>query len=690
MGNWGRVGALLLLAVISLGAGAVPGAPAHATTSTSTSTSATNAATPVVHGNRLIDSSTNTVFVPHGVNWPSFEYACWQGWGYSSSTSSAQAAIMASWRINTVRLPLNQDCWLGLQGSPAGSGRTASGYRAAVHSWVSTLNAAGLVVILDLHSSAPAGYPAHGQRAMPDSQSVTFWSSVAAEFASSPSVLFDLFNEPYSRWNDASSSWTFDLTWDCWSSGGCQAPVEDDYTAVLSGAKFTAVGMQSLVSAMRNAGAAQPLLLGGLDYANDLRQWLASRPADNQLVASWHNYPGQRCHTIACWNSEIAPVAAVVPVVAGEFGQTDGGSGFLTTFMDWADVNGVGYLPWAWWQVDASESLTNSRYALIDDALAPKAPSGTAYYDHLAALPPPAPAISVSRVAGTDRYATAVAISQRAFPDSAPIVYIASGVTFADSLSAGPAASAQGGPLLLTSPDSLPAIVRHEVERLSPATIVIVGGESAVSAAVAAELASIQPSVVRLGGADRYETSRLIVGYAFANSTEVYLATGRDFPDALGASAAAAQTRSAVVLVDGLAGSLDPAIERLIRSLSPETVLIVGGLSAIGLALQDDVATLAPSTERLSGADRYATSLAIAQWGRARADSVLLATGVAFPDALAASVWAGQLAAPLIVVPPTCVPAATRAALSDLGVASATLIGGTSSLSEGVATLRVC
>ena len=678
-----RAAALVIAAAVALGAvGAT--APQRAA-------AVTTAPTPVVQGNRLMDSSTNTVFVPHGVNWPSFEYACWQGWGYSGTNSPAEAAAMASWGINTVRLPLNQDCWLGLQGSPAGSGRTAAGYRAAVHSWVSTLNAAGLVVILDLHSSAPAGYTAHGQRAMADSQSVSFWSSVAGEFASSPSVMFDLFNEPYSRWNDATSTWAFDLGWNCWLFGGCQAPVEDDYTATLSGATYTVAGMQSLLNAVRAAGAAQPVMLGGLDYSNDLRQWLAARPpSDDQLVASWHNYPGQRCHTMSCWNSEIAPVAAVVPVIAGEFGQTDGGSAFLTTFMDWADAHGVGYLPWAWWQVDASESVPNSRYALIDDSFQPKAPSGTAFHDHLAGLPPPAPAITTLRVSGDDRYATAVAISQRAFPVSAPVVYIASGATFPDALGAGPAASVQGGPLLLTSPDTLPSIVRDEVERLAPSTIVVVGGEAAVSTAVAVQLTAIQPHLVRLGGADRYATSRLIVDYAFDHASEVYVATGRDFPDALGASAAAAHTGSPVVLVDGLAESLDADTDALIRELNPSYLLIAGGLGAIALEMQNDLAAHAPSTGRLGGDDRYSTSLAIAQWGWGASDDVLLATGANFPDALAASVWAGQLGAPLLVVPPTCVPEGTLQGLIDLATRTATLVGGPGSLSDDVLHLRGC
>ncbi|MBX3092522.1 MAG: cellulase family glycosylhydrolase [Cryobacterium sp.] len=379
-----------LFVLLTIFAAAIPLCVVESLSPASEAAVLSGAPTPIVVGSRLIDSRTNAVFTPHGVNWPSFEYACWQGWGYSSSNSAKEALAMATWGVNTVRLPLNQDCWLGLQGSPASG--TAAGYRAAVHSWVGTLHSAGIVAILDLHSTAPAGYPAHGQRAMPDAQSTTFWSSVASEFTDDPSVLFDLFNEPYSRWNDSTNSWTFYLTWECWRNGGCEAPVEDDYTSVVSGASYPVTGMATLVAAVRDAGARQPILLGGLDYSNDLRGWLANAPDDDQLVASWHNYPGQRCSTVTCWNSEIAPVAAAVPVVTGEFGETDGGSSFLTSFMTWADSRGVGYLPWAWWKVSASESVANSRYALVEGAdFTPKAPSGTAFHDHLASIEPRAP-----------------------------------------------------------------------------------------------------------------------------------------------------------------------------------------------------------------------------------------------------------------------------------------------------------
>ena len=350
--------------------------PSPVTTAATTSP----APTPVVSGNAILDSRTGAAWTYHGVNWPSFEYACQQGWAESAAgATTAAAAAMASWGITAVRIPLNQDCWLGVDGAPAYG--TPSSYKSALKAWVDILNAAGLVVVLDLHWSAPNGFAANGQRAMPDAQSVTFWSQLAAAYKGSPSVLFETFNEPYSRGS-------YQLSWTCWKNGGCQVPVENDQSSSLSGATYTAHGMAEIVSAIRTAGATQPILLDGIDYANDLRGWLANKPNDPQLIASWHNYPGQRCQTATCWNSEIVPVAASVPVLATEFGETDGGSSFLTAFMTWADSHGVGYSPWAWWDTDASDGTAANLYALISDltAFTPRAPEGTAYHDHLAGL----------------------------------------------------------------------------------------------------------------------------------------------------------------------------------------------------------------------------------------------------------------------------------------------------------------
>jgi len=393
-------------------------------------TTPTNAPTPRVSGNTIVNSRTGASMVIHAVNWPSFEYACQQGWGTSADGATAAAATaMVAWGINAVRIPLNQDCWLGVDGAPR-SPITVNGYKSALAAWVATLNAAGLVVILDLHWTAPAGSVADGQRAMPDAQSTTFWTSVATFFKDSPSVMFETFNEPYSRGSRT-------VSWSCWRNGGCQVPVANDQSPIGT-TTFTAVGQAALVSAIRATGAAQPILLDGLNYANDITGWLANKPDDSQLIASWHNYPGQGCSDTSCWTSQILPVAATVPVIATEFGETDGGSGFITGFMNWADAHDIGYAPWAWWVTDASDGVEPNLYALISDlsTFTPRAPEGTAYHDHLATL-----GIHIDRVAGSDRYLTAVDIAQAAYPSGSPDVYVATGLTFPDALSAAAAAA---------------------------------------------------------------------------------------------------------------------------------------------------------------------------------------------------------------------------------------------------------
>ena len=98
-----------------------------------------------VKGNHLVDARSDQVFVPRGVNWPSFEYACYYGYAYSDEgdprtthPTAAAAAQIARWHINTVRVPLNEACWLGVDGQPAFG--DVAGYRAAVQQWVSLLH----------------------------------------------------------------------------------------------------------------------------------------------------------------------------------------------------------------------------------------------------------------------------------------------------------------------------------------------------------------------------------------------------------------------------------------------------------------------------------------------------------------------------------------------------------------------
>ena len=314
------------------------------------------AAEPVVRDGRLVDARTGEPWIPQGVNWSGFEYACAQGWGYSGldplgeEAEAEQATVLASWGIDTVRLPLNQDCWLGTRGAPVSDDfveRTPLGYRHAVDRFVEALNDRGIVVVLDLHSRKRIGSAEFGSTAMPDSESLAFWRSVASQYAAHPSVLFDAFNAPQSR-DDSRGDPVFELDWQCWARGGCEVPVEDDRTPVKAGrATFEALGMGDLVEAIRRAGATQPVLLSGLERADDLGDWLTWAPEDDQLVAAFHAYDDADCDA-DCWEEVIAPLADQVPVVTTELGATDPADGWVEDYLDFAGEHGIGSLLWVW------------------------------------------------------------------------------------------------------------------------------------------------------------------------------------------------------------------------------------------------------------------------------------------------------------------------------------------------------
>src|SRR4029079_3593509 len=118
-----------------------------------------------------------------------------------------------------------------------------------------------------------------------------FWSSVAGHYKDDRRVLFALYNEPH------------DIGWDCWLNGCLVTKQQCQQRQGCPTGGYQAAGMQSLVDAVRSAGARQPILLGGLAYANDLSGWLSHRPDDSagQLVASLHTYDfapcGDSCRT---------------------------------------------------------------------------------------------------------------------------------------------------------------------------------------------------------------------------------------------------------------------------------------------------------------------------------------------------------------------------------------------------------
>ncbi|MGZ5302251.1 MAG: cellulase family glycosylhydrolase [Actinomycetota bacterium] len=119
-----------------------------------------------VQGSEIVDAAGHPVQL-NGVDRAGAEYMCSGGHGiFDGPTDAASVAAMATWHVHVVRVPLNEDCWLGVNGvDPAASGPR---YQRAIQRFVSTLEAAGMNVILDLHWNAPGGQLAEGQREMPD------------------------------------------------------------------------------------------------------------------------------------------------------------------------------------------------------------------------------------------------------------------------------------------------------------------------------------------------------------------------------------------------------------------------------------------------------------------------------------------------------------------------------------------
>src|SRR6266568_9397698 len=177
-----------------------------------------------VSGNKLVNQQGQQV-VLHGADRSGAEYSCVGGSGvFDGPSDAASTQAMRTWNIDVVRVPLNEDCWLGINGVKTGG----TVYQQAIQNYVTVLNQQGMYVILDLHWNAPGATKATGQTNMADSDhSPAFWTGVANAFKGNTTVIFDLYNEPH------------DISWSCWkdsSSGSCG----------------TVAGMQQLINAVRS------------------------------------------------------------------------------------------------------------------------------------------------------------------------------------------------------------------------------------------------------------------------------------------------------------------------------------------------------------------------------------------------------------------------------------------------------
>lgn len=311
-----------------------------------------------VRGHQIANSSGQAVRLL-GFNNSGAEYACEQGWGIFDAPGGEMTegivTAMAAWTgANAVRVPVNEQCWLGLPGVK--SAYAGARYQQAIERYVSSLNDHGFAVVLDLARTAPGTERSANQEPMPDGHSLAFWRSAARAFRDNTSVVFDLFNEPFPD-NDADTA----AAWSCWRDGGCMQ------TSQNGGLRYRAVGMQQLTDAVRAAGASNVVIAEGIQYAQAVDQWLALEPhdPDGNLVASVHLYSWNQCNSPPCYNGTMRQVAAQVPLLIGEVGpdltvpwspglntscpRSDVGStGFDSALLSWARQHQVSWMAWSW------------------------------------------------------------------------------------------------------------------------------------------------------------------------------------------------------------------------------------------------------------------------------------------------------------------------------------------------------
>lgn len=307
-----------------------------------------------VSGNRIL-TSTGAAYRLLGVNRSGGEFACIQGNGiWDGPMDQTAVTAMRAWKIRTVRVPLNEQCWLGV--APVQSQYGGTTYQNAVKTYVNLLVANGITPIVEMHwnygqytgpSAGCSDVNATCQKPMPDAQyAPSFWTGVANAFKGNDAVVFDLFNEPYPEraTGNATTGWT------CWRDGG-----------TCPGIGYPVAGFQSLLNSVRATGATNIVMIGGLAYSNDVTQWLTYKPTDplNNLAAFAHVYNFNTCSNTSCYDSQFGPVAAQVPFSLTEIGENDCGHAFIDTLMNWADSHAVGYLGWTWnaWDCSTGPSL---------------------------------------------------------------------------------------------------------------------------------------------------------------------------------------------------------------------------------------------------------------------------------------------------------------------------------------------
>lgn len=309
----------------------------------------------------------------------------------------------------------------------------------------------------------------------------------------------------------------------------------------------------------------------------------------------------------------------------------------------------------------------------------------------MAAVPQPA---QLTRYFGATRIDTAIDVSRNIYSDGAQTVVVATARDFPDALTGAPLAYALGGPLLLTGPTPTEELL-DEIARLRPSEVVVLGGTAAISDATFEQLVAAPDGATgrRIAGSDRYDTAARIAetlwsmsGDGARSSEGAFVVSGQTFADAVAVAPLAARKAHPILLVTR--ESVPTATRDLLHELGPD-VTIVGGTAVVS----ERVAVEIDATHRIAGGDRFATSAAA--WNVYTSEYGVppvawLATGTAFPDALAAGAPVAATSGGLLLTATDTLPGPTAAALASAGgcegkTRGLAVVGGAVAVSEAVA-----
>ncbi|MBR3052846.1 MAG: cell wall-binding repeat-containing protein [Firmicutes bacterium] len=287
----------------------------------------------------------------------------------------------------------------------------------------------------------------------------------------------------------------------------------------------------------------------------------------------------------------------------------------------------------------------------------------------------------IVRLAGANRYETALAAAEHLKDGKFANVIIASGKDFPDALSATYLAYVKDAPILLVgTPDSITKVTKYINENLAEGgTVYIVGGTGAVDKSVDGK---INGTVKRFAGANRYATNIEVLKEAGVEGKEVLIASGKGYADALSASAAG---RPILLVGNALTGDQRDYLAANAPTCAANSY-IVGGTGAVSDAVEKDLKNFFKGEmKRFGGKNRYETSEMVAnEFFKGELDTMVIASGKAFPDGLSGGPVATNYGAPLLLVTDG-VTSHARKIFRNQGMTTLVVMGGTGAVSKAIA-----